>query len=100
MANQTCSRLCSLVKAQLVKSHEEVTMRYGGQAGAFTKDDLTQSPGEEDADLGEIMSQILKESSSSNVVTAMDGSNNQFDRLSSDDPCSPVTVRMLSLIHI
>ena len=94
MATQTCSRLCSLVKAQLVKSHEEVTMRYGGQAGAFTKEDLTQSPGEEDADLGEIMSQILKESSFSNVVTAFDRPDNRVDGLASDVLCSPVTVKM------
>ena len=56
--NQICARLCSLIKAQLVKSHDEVMARYGGQAANFTVDDLTQSPGEEDLDLTELMTKL------------------------------------------
>ena len=61
IAHQTCSRLCSLVKAQLLKSHEEVLNRYGGQSTAFTQEDLEQNPGEDQAELDEIMIQILKD---------------------------------------
>ena len=32
--------------------------RYGGQAANFTADDLTQSPGEEDLDLTELMTKL------------------------------------------
>ena len=63
MANQTCSRLCSLMKAQLLKSHEEVINKYGGQSTVFTQDDLEQIPGEEEAELDEIMNQIMKSTS-------------------------------------
>ena len=65
ISSQTCSRLCSLIKAQLVKSHKEVTIKYGGQASAFTQEDLEQNPGEEEADLDEIMSGIMDTSCSS-----------------------------------
>ena len=34
--------------------------RYGGQAGAFTLEDLALAPGEEEADLESIMSQVFK----------------------------------------
>ena len=34
--NVICAKLCSLMKAQLVKSHDEVMSRYGGQAANFT----------------------------------------------------------------
>ena len=55
IAHQTCSRLCTLVKAQLLKSHEEVLKRYGGQSTAFTQEDLEQNPGDDQAELDEIM---------------------------------------------
>lgn len=60
--SQICARLCSLIKAQLVKSHDEVMDRYGGQAANFTADDLTQSPGEEDLDLTELMTKMTTSS--------------------------------------
>jgi hypothetical protein len=34
--------------------------RYGGQAGAFTAEDLALAPGEEEADLESIMNQVFK----------------------------------------
>ena len=56
--NQICGRLCALIKTQLGKSHDEVMLRYGGQAANFTADDLTQSPGEEDIDLQDLMRKL------------------------------------------
>ena len=53
--SQICARLCALIKTQLGKSHDEVMLRYGGQAANFTADDLTQSPGEEEIDLQDLM---------------------------------------------
>ena len=35
--------------------------RYGGQAANFTADDLTQSPGEEDIDLQDLMRKLSNE---------------------------------------
>ena len=58
---QICGRLCALIKTQLVKSHDEVMSRYGGQAANFTADDLTQSPGEEDIDLQDLMRKLSSE---------------------------------------
>ena len=58
IANQMCSRLCSLIKAQLLKSHEEVVKRYGGQSTAFTQEDLEQHPGDDQAELDEIMTEL------------------------------------------
>ena len=37
--------------------------RYGGQAANFTADDLTQSPGEEDLDLTELMTKLTSNDS-------------------------------------
>ena len=62
MANQTCSRLCSLIKAQLLKSHEEVVRRYGGQSAEFTQEDLEQNPGDDKAELDEIMTEVMETS--------------------------------------
>jgi len=62
MANQMCSRLCCLIKAQLLKSHEEVVKRYGGQSTAFTQEDLEQIPGEDTAELDEIMTEVMETS--------------------------------------
>ena len=62
MANQTCSRLCSLIKAQLLKSHEEVVRRYGGQSAEFTPEDLEQNPGDDKAELDEIMTEVMETS--------------------------------------
>ncbi|KAJ1526736.1 hypothetical protein ONE63_008315 [Megalurothrips usitatus] len=51
--NAVCVRLCSLIKAQLVKAHAEVTRRYGGQQLPMTLSDAANSvspgsnPGEE-----------------------------------------------------
>ena len=51
--NAICVRLCSLIKAQLVKAHAEVTRRYGGQQLPMTLSDAANSvspgsnPGEE-----------------------------------------------------
>ena len=59
---QICSQLCQLIETQLVKSHEEVMKRCGGQAGAFTPEDIAIAPGEEEQDLESIMSQIFKTS--------------------------------------
>ena len=56
--NVICAKLCSQMKAQLVKSHDEVMDRYGGQAANFTADDLTQSPGEEEIDLQGLMARL------------------------------------------
>jgi len=52
------SKFCSILKTQLLKSLEEVTKKYGGQATAFTHEDLEQTPGEEKAELDEIMSKV------------------------------------------
>ena len=71
--NQICARLCSLIKAQLVKSHDEVMARYGGQAANFTVDDLTQSPGEEDLDLTELMTKL---NTHTNAATETEPPNN------------------------
>ena len=62
MANQMCSRLCSLIKYQLLKSHEEVVKRYGGQSTAFTQEDLEQHPGDDQAELDEIMTDVIETS--------------------------------------
>ncbi|TRY69586.1 hypothetical protein TCAL_05230 [Tigriopus californicus] len=56
---QMCAKLCSLMKAQLVKAHDEVVERYGGQGAIFTQEDLKESPGEAEDDLEGIMIQIL-----------------------------------------
>jgi len=79
--NVICAKLCSQMKAQLVKSHDEVMSRYGGQAANFTADDLTQSPGEEDIDLQDLMRKLSSsdytESSqkSDQVLVQEDGDN-------------------------
>ena len=65
MANQTCSRLCSLIKAQLLKSHEEVVKRYGGQSAEFTPEDLEQNPGDDQAELDDIMTEVMEASCTS-----------------------------------
>ncbi|KAK3930467.1 (E3-independent) E2 ubiquitin-conjugating enzyme [Frankliniella fusca] len=41
--NAVCVRLCSLIKAQLVKAHAEVTRRYGGQQLPMTLSDAANS---------------------------------------------------------
>ena len=55
---QVCARLCSLMKAQLVKAHAEVMLRYGCGA-SFTEEDLKESPGEAEDDLESLMHHIL-----------------------------------------
>ena len=57
--HQACARLCSLLKAQLVKAHEEMIQRYGGQTAVFTQDDLVEAPGEADHDLEGLMFSIF-----------------------------------------
>ena len=42
-------------------------LRYGGQAANFTADDLTQSPGEEDIDLQDLMRKLSAEESTADV---------------------------------
>lgn len=73
--NAICAKLCSLMKAQLVKSHDEVMSRYGGQAANFTVDDLTQSPGEDEFDLQDLMTKMTTDASldTSKSVVEEDG---------------------------
>ena len=60
--NAVCVRLCSLIKAQLVKAHAEVTRRYGGQQLPMTLSDAANSvspgsnPAEETESTGPIVS--------------------------------------------
>ena len=50
-----CERLCVLMRAQLLKVHEEVLARFGGQEAVFSPEDLRESPEEKDEDLEGIM---------------------------------------------
>ena len=54
--------------------------RYGGQAANFTADDLTQSPGEQDFDLQDLMRKLSttdkEESQKSDQATVKDDGDN------------------------
>ena len=75
-----------------MKSYEEVTKRYGVKISGFTQDDLTPSPGEEEADLGEIMKQILVESSPGRMVPAFGNAIHRYLGISSSDAISRSSV--------
>ena len=42
--SMVCVRLCSLIKAQLVEAHAEVTRRFGGGAQHMKLSDAVKSP--------------------------------------------------------
>jgi ubiquitin-conjugating enzyme E2 O len=56
---QLCAKLCSLMKDQLVKCHEEATRLHGGQNAMFSPEDLAEGPDEASYDLEGIMGAIL-----------------------------------------
>ncbi len=47
---QVCNRLVTLMRAQLLKAHEEVLTRFGGQEAVFSPEDLRESPEERAAE--------------------------------------------------
>lgn len=59
--NAVCVRLCSLIKAQLVKAHAEVTRRYGGQQLPMTLSDAANSvsPGSMPGEEGEAVTPVV-----------------------------------------
>lgn len=59
-ASQVCAKLCHLIKSQLVKCHEEVVVRFGGEAVSAEVLKTTLEGDNDDEDLDQMVSRGLK----------------------------------------
>merc|ERR1719186_595795 len=59
-ASQVCAKLCHLIKSQLVKSHEEVVARFGGEAVSAAVLKTTLEGENDDEDLDQMVSRGLR----------------------------------------
>nr|CAD7596442.1 unnamed protein product [Timema genevievae] len=75
--SHVCVKLCSLIKAQLVKAHSEVTRRFGGNQGQMTLSDAfnTHSPVDVEDSIQEDASKEGQISDTSSVTLAVEESS-------------------------
>lgn len=59
-ASQVCAKLCHLIKSQLVKCHEEVVVRFGGEAVSAEVLKTTLEGDNDDEDLDQMVSRGLR----------------------------------------